>query len=467
MTDDTRVRRRALYRARILKGRDRLRNALFAATRSRVARNIVANYAGTVISAAAPLLALPFLLAFLGPAMWGLVAFATLLVSVLAILNAGLAQSMVREFGARWASGAQGRARTARLLRSYERLYWIAALVVAACAFPLAGQIVHRWLDVSQIPTSVALDAVRLAVILFFVQLPSAVYRTVLSALQEQVPLNVVQVTSAIVKSLGGVLVAFQTRSVLGYLGFLVAVNLVETLTLAVLAWRRMPSRRADSAWDWREVRNTFRFSATMSGVVVLGVMTTMIDKFFVSGKFPIEQLGIYAIASSVGMGVLQACYPIFNAILPKLVEVGNDQGARVAVNLLLLKLVAPIIICGAVAYGLVGREVLAIWLHDRELSIRVAAILDLILISSVMNMIYNIAYTNWVSLGSMRWIIFVNVASFVTAIVVTPYSIDAFGLKGAAAALIIINAVGALSGVTWLMRFAVTTRSDMATKSG
>ena len=104
---------------------------LLARTNTRLGRNVLANYAGTAVSAAAPLLALPFLLRALGPALWGLVAFSTLLVSTLAVLNSGLAQSMIREFGTRWAAGAEGREASARLLFSYERIYWVAAAVIA------------------------------------------------------------------------------------------------------------------------------------------------------------------------------------------------------------------------------------------------------------------------------------------------------------------------------------------------
>lgn len=419
---------------------------------TRVARNIVANYAGSAISAAAPLIAVPFLVTALGPSMWGLVAFATVLVSTLAILNAGLAQSMVREIGLRWSMGEAGRSATRRLMFSYERIYWIAALVIAAAVFPFAGVIVHRWLNIDGVPPGVATASVQLAIALFFVQLPSAIYRTTLSALQAQVLQNGVQVVAAVIKAVGGVAIALMTRSIIAYLVWLVVVSALETLALAVLAWRQMPGGRAGLKWDTAEVRKTLQFSATMSLVVTLGMATTMVDKFYVSGHFPIAQLGVYSIAASVGFGVLQVSYPVFNAVLPRLVEVGGDAAARKRANLKLLGIMGAIVVLFGAAYLVAGDFALSVWLQDRALSVQVKQVLDLILISSALNMVYNIGYTNWVSLGESRWVASINVVSFAAALIVTPVSIDLFGLKGAAAALIAMNSIGAISAIVWLI---------------
>lgn len=434
--------------------------------RTRVARNIVANYAGSAISAAAPLIAVPFLVRALGQSMWGLVAFATVLVSTLAILNSGLAQSMVREIGIRWSLGDGGRSATRRLIFSYERIYWIAALLITAMVFPFAGLIVNRWLNVEGVPPGIATASVQLAIALFFVQLPSAIYRTTLSALQAQVVQNGVQVAAAIIKAIGGVTIALMTRSIIAYLAWLVVVSALETLALAVLAWRQMPGGRAGLGWDAAEVRKTLQFSATMSLVVMLGMATTMVDKFYVSGQFPIAQLGVYSIAASVGFGVLQVSYPIFNAVLPRLVEVGGDAAARRRANVKLLGIIGAIVILFGAAYLVAGDFALSLWLQDRALSDQVRQVLDLILISSALNMVYNIGYTNWVSLGESRWVASINVVSFVAALIVTPISIHLFGLKGAAAALIAINSIGAVSSIVWLLLSGSRGRSLVSDKS-
>lgn len=436
----------------------RVQVASFA--RSRLGRNVVANYVGTVIAAAMPLLVLPFLVKALGPTMWGLVSFSTFLVSTLAVLNSGLSQSMIREFGSRWMEGEAGRQATARLLFSYERIYWAAAFLITVCVLPFAGLIVARGLHVGAIDPKIAVHAIQCSVILFFLSLPSAIYRTVLSALQGQVILNVVQITSTLLKSFGGVLVASMTGSVLAYLVFQVMIVFFETLTLSIIAWRTMPTRRSAQYWDWPQVRSTLRFSAIMSAIVTLGVLTTLVDKFFVSAKLPIEQLGIYSIASGLGLGTLQIGYPIFNAVLPRLVELGSDHRSRAQANLKLAAVIVPMIGCAALGYFLLGDPLLHFWLKNDALAAQVKPILTLILASSALNTIYNVGYINWVSTARTGWIVSINVTSLAVAIIVTPRTIDAFGLKGAAAAHLIMNSIGAVCALFWIVRFALVSRS-------
>ncbi|MER8603910.1 oligosaccharide flippase family protein [Mesorhizobium sp. M1156] len=428
---------------------------------SRLGRNVFANYFGSMVNAAVPLLVLPFILHALGRTMWGLVAFSTLIVTVMSLFNAGMAQSMVREFGSRWAAGDSGRLSTARLLYSYERIYWCAALGIALGVLPCSDVIVTHWLNIGEIPHKIAVGAIYCAIALFFVQLPAAIYKTVLTSLQEQVWLNGVQASFTLLKGLGGMLVATISGSVLAYLAFIVLAVLCETLTVASGAWRRMPVSRSTLGWDTREVRNTMRYSVTMSVLVILGVLTTQVDKLYVSSKLPIDQLGIYSIAYSLAMGVLQIGYPIFTAVLPRLVQIGGDQAMRRRLNGKLFKLVALIILTVGIIYAVAGRTLLALWLRDEVLANQVAKVLDWLMVSSALNTIYNVAYINWVSQAETRWLSVVNIVSFILAVSITPLSIDAFGLRGAAFALVSINLVGSLGAVLWLVQNARSTGKE------
>ena len=429
--------------------------ALKSVGTSRLGKNVFANYLGSFVNAAVPLLALPFILHALGRTMWGLVAFSTLIVTVMSLFNAGMAQSMVREFGSRWSAGHSGRLAAARLLYSYERIYWCAALAIALCVFPFSNAIVSHWLHIGGIPHQVAVEAIYCAIALFLVQLPAAIYKTVLSSLQEQVWLNSVQASFALVKGLGGVVVATVSGSVLAYLVFIVLAVLCETLTVASGAWRRMPVSRSTLRWDAREVRNTVRYSVTMSALVMLGVLTTQVDKLFVSSKLPIDELGIYSIAYSLAMGVLQIGYPIFTAVLPRFVQIGGDQAMRRRINSKLFKLVTLIILSVGIVYAIAGRTLLGLWLGDAALAGQVSKVLDWLMVSSALNTIYNIAYINWVSQAEMRWLSAVNVVAFVLAVSITPLAIDKFGLRGAAFALVAMNLVGSVSAIIWLVRSA------------
>jgi O-antigen/teichoic acid export membrane protein len=172
-----------------------------------------------------------------------------------------------------------------------------------------------------------------------------------------------------------------------------------------------------------------------------------------VSLKLPIEEFGVYSIAYSVAIGLLQFSYPVLTATLPRLVEIGADHAVRRRMTLQLMKLIGAIVLVIGVGYILCGRLILGLWLGDPALAVNVSVVLNWLMLSSAMNVVYNVGYINWVSLGETRWIAMINSASFVIALIVTPFCIRAFGLPGAAFSMVTINLIGCVSAMIWFVQ--------------
>lgn len=427
-----------------------VRNTVLPFFRSRLMWNLGANYGGAAINAIVPLLAIPVLIRMLGPEIWGLVAFVNLMVVLMMMLNVGISQALVREFAHRWTNEAEGRLRAAALLRGYEGLYWGVAILVGACVLPFTPWIADIWLNTSPEAEELARYSVAFAVLLFVGTLPASIYRGTLLAIQEHVLFNVIRSTAVIAKVGLGVLSVQQTGSVLGYLAFFVGVSFLETLALAIAAWGFMPSRRRAIAFHLREVRMTLKFSITMTVLVLMGVAATQIDRFFVSVLMPVEDLGIYSIAVSLAFGVLQITYPLFTSVMPILVAIGTDSRRRLRA---IRNLLATVLAMGAVLGGLyafAGTAALSLWLGDPALAQSVEQPLTWLLVGVALNTVYNVGYTNWVSLGQTRWILWVNLLSLSVTTAVLPPAISAWGLVGAASAFVIVNVIGAGSTIVW-----------------
>ncbi|HEY7821954.1 MAG TPA: oligosaccharide flippase family protein [Acidimicrobiia bacterium] len=422
--------------------------------RPRLMWNLGANYGGAAINAFVPLLAIPVLIRMLGPEFWGLVAFVNLMVVLMMMLNVGISQALSREFAHRWTNEAEGHVRAAYLLRGYEGLYWIVALAVGACVLPFTPWIADNWLNTSPEAEDMARYSVAFAVVLFVVTLPASIYRGTLLAIQEHVLFNVIRSTAVIAKFGLGVLAVQQTGSVLGYLTFFVAMSFLETLALAIAAWRFMPSPRRTIGFNLHEVRLTLKFSITMTVLVMMGVATTQIDRLLVSVLMPVEELGVYSIAVSLAFGVLQITYPLFTSVMPVLVSIDTDSHRRLrAIRNLLATVLAMVAVLGGL-YALAGSAALSFWLGDPALAQAVQHPLMWLLVGAALNTVYNVGYTNWVSLGQTRWIAWVNILSLGFGVSVLPFTIPSFGLVGATASYVIVNVIGACFTIAWFARF-------------
>lgn len=419
--------------------------------RRKFLNNVGANYIGTLLSAVLPLLTLPIYFNALGGDKWGLVAFVNFFVSTLSILDAGFSQALVKEFAYSSSAEAKGCERISNLLLGYERLYIGFALTVGLLALPFVDVITTRWLDLGSLPYENGLIAVYCAIAMFIVQFPGSIYRTVLSAMQEQVRLNQIQILFILLRQGGGVALVLHTGELTQYLIWQVFCSAAESVVTSKYAWRETGQARSSSCWDGLAMRSTLRFAAMMATSVLLGALTTMVDKFFITSRLPIAQLGYYSIASSVSFGFLRLSYPVFTAILPRIARLRNDLVATLKINLNLLLIALSALFVFGFMYWFFGRLALQMWMRSNEAVVGVFDILTLLLVSSALNVIYNIGYTNWVATGRSRIIFFINITGFFFALLVTPRAIDKFGLLGASSALIIYNLIGASVSLAWL----------------
>ena len=416
-----------------------------------VKRNIAFNYFGSGFLALAPLLALPWYIAALGPKLWGLVAFVTLLQGVLGLLDAGMSQALTREIALRVNGSESGRRRAAALLSGFERIYWAFAIAAALIVATLAEVLASAWLNLAGLPESSGRLAIYGAAALFAAQFPGSIYRSVLSGAQAQVTLNLLIVAGALLRHGGGVAIVWVWPSLSAYLGWQVAVALLETLARGVLAWRCVGGRRGIPGWDAAEMRQVLALVLQLTGAVFMGALAVQMDKIVLSRMLEVELFGYYAIASSLALGLLQFIHPVFNATLPRVVQLRESPQALRGFNLKVAGLVGLLILAAAAAYLLAGRALLDAWLRNPALAAAVYLPLSILLAGTGLNALYNIGYTNWLAKGKTGRILAVNAVTLVLSIALLPTLVVWQGMAGAAFGWVLINGIGLLASLGWL----------------
>ena len=416
-------------------------------------KNILANYVGAGAAVLAPVLALPWYLSALGPKQFGLIGFVLMLQAVLGLLDAGMSQALVRDIAVRLNSPDRGHHSAAALVFGFERIYWWFALCSGCLLALLAEPIATYWLNLQAMPRTLGKEAIYGAAIIFAVQFPGSIYRSVLVGAQAQVILNGIVLSGALVRHIGGVIAVLIWPTLLAYLVWHALVGFLETILRARYAWRALDMQRNQLVWDINELRPVWRVVAGLSGAAWLGALTVQMDKIVLSRTATIDQFGYYMVAATAAAGALQLVYPLVQAALPRAVELRAEPTALRALSVKLVSLLGLLTIVCAVAFIAAGKWILGIWLRNLEAAQEVYPILAVLLVGTALNAFYNIGYIHWLVYEKTNRVFQVNAFALVLSMILIPTLVALAGSIGAASGWVIINLIGFMLSLEWLTK--------------
>ena len=418
-----------------------------------IRKNVAANYLGALVSAIAPILALPWYISILGTKYWGLVSFVVVLQGILGLVNAGLSQALIREISSLILIPRIGQRKIATILYGFERIYWGFSFCTAILVALFANSKVTNWLKLGDIPVETGMFVIYAAAVIFAVQFPVSIYRSVLFGGGHQVKQNVVISIATVLRHAGCVIALYVHGSIVTYLVWNAFASLIETLITAKLSWGSLQTSKIELKWDTSEMRKVFILTIGLSASVLLGILTLQIDKIVLSWSLPIEQLGYYAIASTVSIGLLQTFTPIISAVLPRLVQLQDQVTAIQKLNLKLLAIMLVIVSIGAIFYAIAGKWLLALWLRDMHVVEIVFPVLSLLLVGTGLNAIYSVGYVNWVAAGKSKKVLIVNASALMLSVMLLPFLVAKYQLIGAAFGWVTINTIGFLLSLDWTIK--------------
>lgn len=416
-----------------------------------LSRNIFANYTGTIIQVLGPIVSLPFYLSLLGPSQFGLVSFIATLQATLGILEAGFAQVSAKEFAILTKKENSDFAGAAYYLKKFEEIFWGIAIASAIATLCMSEVIANHWLvSQSESEKKLAVEAVIGAAIIFAVQFPGALYRSYLVGTQQQVKLSTISSGSVIVRHGFGIAILYIQPTLHTYLIWQVFSYIIDTYTRRFFSWKSIPVALAPTKERKKDFHKVIRESLSMFAAVIIGAITTQMDKIILSGAIPIQQFGYYTIASTIAIGAIAAIQPAIQAISPLIMQSVNDKQALRSYNIKLAKIISAIVFSAGIIYYTFGRALLQVWLRDQHATDYIHPILSLLLIGSALNAYYHIGYYNWLAKGRTKIIFNINLTVLTTSIIATPILINKAGAIGATFAFIGMNLIGLTLSINW-----------------
>jgi O-antigen/teichoic acid export membrane protein len=404
--------------------------------------NVLANYAGRAWSGLMSLLFIPVYIRLMGIEAYGLVGFYITLQAVFFLLDMGLSTALNRELAR--ASSAGGDARHARVLvRTLEVVYCLIGLAVALLVLALAPLVAGHWIRNEHVPTSTVTTAVQLMGLTLALQWPFALYAGGLMGLQRQVRLNVLTIVFATLRWGGAALVlALVSPNIEAFFIWQALASALQTLAARTMLWSSLPAQGSSVRFDTSVLLRIWRFAAGMTGISVLSIVLTQMDKVLLSTLLPLEIFGYYALAAMVASTLYMLVTPIFAAAFPRFSQLVARQdltGLREQYHRS-CQLVSVIVLPAAVVIALFSEELLLIWTGDPLTAAHARFLVSVLVAGTALNALVNPAYALQLAHGWTRFAMISNLIAVALLVPTIVWASTRYGAHGAALVWVVLN---------------------------
>lgn len=382
----------------------------------RLARNMAAGMANSVVLVLVNLIALPFYLRFLGMEAYGLIGFYATLQAVLQVLDLGLAPTISREIAHGAETGQQRR--SASLLRTLGMVYIGVAIAIAAIIASIAPWIGAHWLQAKSLPDTTVTQAVALMGVNLACRWPISLYHGALVGAHRlarsaatSMAINILAAATAIA------VLAWGVRSIQAFFVVQAAFGLLQAIVLRALAGRAVGER--DAPYDFADLRRVLHFSAWMSGIAITSLVFTQLDKALLSRLVDLESFGHYMLAALLVSGLTVLTVPAFNVIYPKFTTLharGDDAGLEKFYSDT-SRMFAAAVFSLALALALHVEAIVTLWTGRHDVAVRVAPLVALLAVGSALNGLMHFPYALQLAMGKPRIPFAINVALLVVAL--------------------------------------------------
>ncbi len=408
----------------------------------RLRHNILANYAGNALGALLAIVLVPLYIRFMGIEAYGLVGVFGTLGATVALLDMGLSQTLNRELAR--LSASFGDAQKMRdLVRTLEVVYWAVALLIGATALVLAPFIAEDWVQAESLPISTVRQAVTLMGLIMTVQWPISLYSGGLRGMQQQITLNVINVGTAVARGIGAILILWLiSPTIQAFFIWQAFTSAVQTLILAVALWRGLPSALSPASFHLDLLKSVWRFAAGMSGISVLSLILTQLDKVILSKALSLEMFGYYTLASTVASNLLVVAYPVNYAVFPRfsqLVSQGDEDSLKRLYHLS-CQFASVLVLPAAIILSLFASEILLLWTGDATTVANAAPLVSLLVIGTALNGLMGLPYLLQLAYGWTRLTLYTNLVAIILMVPLMLGLTSLYGARGGAVVWVILN---------------------------
>ena len=388
------------------------------------------------------LIFIPLYIKFMGIESWGLIGiFATIQV-IFGLLDIGLSSTLNREMAR--LSVLSGRGQEMRnLVRTLEVIYWGIAIFVGITLVSLSPFIAHHWIKAGQISPKTIEQALLIMGFVIALQMPIGFYSGGLMGLQRQVLLNVINASMSTLRGAGAVLILWLiSPTIQAFFLWQIVISTINSFLLARFLWRRLPVGEKNAVFQKQLLKGIWRFATGMSGISILAVILTQLDKIILSKMLSLEMFGYYTLASVVAMSLGRLFTPVFYSIYPRftqLVSMGDQEGLKQLYHKS-CQFVSVLILPIAIIIALFSHEILLIWTQNQATADKAYLLVSILICGTALNGLMHFPYALQLAFGWTRLSFFKTLIAVILLVPLIIYMTTHYGATGAAIAWLVLN---------------------------
>jgi O-antigen/teichoic acid export membrane protein len=407
-----------------------------------IKKNIVANFAGNTWQALMGLIFVPLYMKFLGMESWGLIGIFAAMQTMSGILDLGMSNTLNREMAR--LSALQGREQEMRnLVRTLEVLYWGVAVFAGIVVAALSPFIAHHWVKAEQLSPKTIEHAFLLMGFAITLQMPVGFYSGGLMGLQRQVLLNAIIISTSTLRGVGaGLILWLVSPTIQAYFLWQIVVSIINTFFLVMFLWRRLSPDDNKAVFQKQLLKGIWRFAAGVSGIAVLAVILTQMDKVILSKMLSLVMFGYYALASMVAMSLGCLFAPVFCSIYPRLTQLVsiNDIDELKRLYHESCQFIAVLVLPVAIVVALFSYEILLLWTQNPATAEKSHLLVSILICGTAINGLMSLPYALQLAFGWTKLSFFKTLIAVILLVPLIIYMTVHYGAMGAAIAWLVLN---------------------------
>jgi O-antigen/teichoic acid export membrane protein len=400
-------------------------------------RDLLANYAGRVVSVLASLAVLPSYRDLLGPERFGVVAFFTMIQSLLATLDAGLGAAFLQRISRTLGDEAR-RHELPDVVATFAALAAVLALVTAAlvaAASPAIPPLLRVHESTSR-ETTIATLAMAIVLASWW---PTTFFQGALLHLGRQPESNATNATFAVLRAaLTYGALRWWDASLLGFSAPQACLSLAQVSFLAARVRMALPAG-ALGIPRAAMVRAEISTAIALGGASLLGIVITNTDRVAITALRPVADLGTYGFATLAMTAAAQVIAPVYATYYPRLCELRDPvalEQVYLEAHRAALSLALPVTLSLA-AYG---PTILQLWTGDVGVAAAAGQALTILSLAAAVNAPLQIVLALAYALQRAGDVARLQTVGALVFGLVCPALVWRFGIDGAASATLLFN---------------------------